>query len=962
MYRRDVELGEPTLVGRGLELGELMVGLHAAIKGGGASILVSGEPGIGKSKLVAEVVRAAEGMNVRVLSGAAASGSMQPFQVFSKAFGREVLGDLERVSFEQAMAADRTGALLAKHGSEENLGAFAGMLSAVQSFIKDSFAGSDGALGRLEYGEYRILVEHEENLFLAAMFRGNEHPDMRRKLKASAQRIERTFSLVIEAGGDDADVAPMVHELESLASEKFLVRRDFGGLKFESERLKVADGILDSLNKAAGGGSLLVLLEDLHWADESSLFALVHIARNLVGKKILLIGTFRPGESEEMELASERIREEGTVKAIHLAKMGAEDVAKLAIGIYEPNDFPSEFLGRLADQCSGNPLFVIETLRQMGSEGGIGRKGECFSLLKEDYSVPASVEGIVERRLESLEPDAMAMAEYASCAGREFETGAAKSLKSMVDPEAALDKLRTSGIVGVTNGKAEFAHALFQDIVYKSIDARWKSAYHKSLGEHYESVSGAGAEEHAYELARHFSKTSEHSKAFAYCSMAGEKAESVFAASEALRFYGDALRFASKIPAGAGDAEAGIHERLADIRNLVGEFEAALVDYAKALEKTSSDPRKADIHRRIAEVHIKMGESQKGSDEYEMGIALIGDEECVERARLLLVQGTNHSKVGDYGKAGAYFEEGMRVAGKLGMEKEIALANHNIGVSDWQRGEYDAAEEHLTEAIAIRKRISDVPGLAESTLNLGTVHHLKGDLDKALVFKNEGLAIYTKLGDKTGIAKALNNIGIAFDDKGDIDKSLEYYEKSLAIRKQIGDVHGQATGYHNLGVAYNGKGDMEKAIAYFEKALEANRRIGSKHGMAYDYCSLAEAHFAVGEDEKGAQGARSGLELSVEIGAKSEEGWARRNVARGLWRAARWDEAKMELDKALVIFEEAGETEEILKTFYELGNYWRDKGDPGAAKKHYDKALEEFDKLGLIKNATMVREALAQLE
>ncbi len=73
---------------------------------------------------------------------------MSPFHVFSKALGMDVLGESEHVSFAQALAVDRTGALLTRQGSEEKGGAFAGMLTAVQNFVKDSFGGADGALGR----------------------------------------------------------------------------------------------------------------------------------------------------------------------------------------------------------------------------------------------------------------------------------------------------------------------------------------------------------------------------------------------------------------------------------------------------------------------------------------------------------------------------------------------------------------------------------------------------------------------------------------------------------------------------------------------------------------------------------------------------------------------------------------------------------------------------------------------
>ena len=899
-------------------------------------------------------MRAAGDSGVAVLAGSAAADSMRPFLVFSKAFEAErpdLFSEHEHVSFEQAMAVDRTGRLLASAGDGE----FAGMLQAVQGFVRDSFGG-EGALGRLEYGDFKILVENGEDLFLAVVFRGSEHPGMRPRLKAAAEKLEARFGAVIGAGGDVADVGPMARELAALASERFLVRRDFEGAKFESERLKVAERLLAALVDAAKPRPALLVLEDLHWADESSLFALGHVARNVGGMNVLVLCTSRPGEGQAFETALERMRSEGTVGEVPLGRLGAAEVAELARGLYPENDFSGDFLSRLAGKCSGNPLFVLETLRQMGDEGCIVAKGGVHTLAREDYAVPDTVEGAVERRLNSLDADAMAFAEYASCIGREFEVRAAMSLASMADPAVALGKLRAAGIVSASADSAEVAHALFRDVVYGKIDRRWKSAYHRSLGEHYEA---GDRDAHAYELARHFSLTAEHAKAFAYCATAGEKAEGVYAAEQALCYYGDALGFAAKIS--AGDREGELIERMGDIHSLVSDFPAALERYVSAIPKTGAARRRADIHRKAANVLAKTGEGEKSTAEFEAGMALVEGEDCAERARLLLVQGWNLSSVGEYQRGQAFYDEGMALAKRLGLDKETALAHHNVGVSEWHRGDLDSAARHFAEAIAMRTRMGDLPGLGASTLNLGTVLHLKGSLDEAYERKMEALALYEKVGDKMGIATALNNIGIVFDDRGETDKSLEYYERSVAIRVRIGDRHGQATGFHNIGVAYNSKGDMKRAIESFEKGLAANRALGSKQGMVFSLCSLSEAYFEVGDFQRGEENAASALALAVEIGVRGEEGWARRNVARGLWKKAKWDEARTELDKALAIFEETGEKEEISKTFYELGNYWRDRGDAAKAREGYERAVAGFASIGSKKCESMAREALGKL-
>lgn len=961
------------LIGRERELDLILSDLEGARKGKGATLLLSGEPGIGKTRLIEEIKRYVGSIDVKTLSGYASADFAHPFLIFSRLLGgemdRPIFEEQEYKSFAKVFAINRAGLLVAQASSgEEEMDAdiFAGMLSAVQDFVRDSFdnAGEQKAgLGRLEYGDMKILIEHGSQIFVTAVLKGTEHKEMKSLLKSTVQRINEEHGQLLSSwSGNMGEVKPIVDMLAQLAGKKFLVRRDLEGTDLEKERLRISDMVFEHLAGLSSNRPVILILEDLHWADESSLFVMRYIARNIKDKRIMLLATSRLAETEPLKQAIKEMREEGSLSEICLKQLDEVNVANLVNKLYHPNEFSQKFFFNISDQCAGNPFFVIEMLKQMRDEGIIAQEGGKFVLTSEDYSIPGSVEEVVHRRLDMLEPDSMAMVEFASCIGQSFEKRVALSFHSLRDSETAFEKLRKTGIMITDDGHAGFSHALFQNVVYNGIEDRWKCAYHKEIGEYFEAAYPDRSDEVLYELARNFSRTNEHSKAFDYCIRAGEKAESAFAAEQAMHFYDDALRFASKIRTDTSAREAETMERLGDVYALIGEFETAIEKYNLAIDKTSSGRKKADIHRRIADNLVKMGDSEKGNEECVRGLALLHGEECVEGARLLIAQGWSYSKIGEYEKAQEYFNKGMKIASKFNMEKEIGHAHHSIATTYWFRGNFDTAVVHLKEAIKIREKIGDVRGLAGSLLNLGSVYHLKGELGKALEYKEKSYDLFHKTGEKMGIATALNNIGITFYDQGNLDKCLEYYEKSLMIRKQIGDRHGQTTGLHNIGIVYNDKGDFKKAIDYFNQGLEINRKLGSKHGMVYDHCSLAEILFEIGDDEKAAENANAALELTIEIGAKGEEGWARRNVAKGLWKKGQWDEAKEELDKALVILEGIGEKEEIPKTYYEFGNYWRDRGDHAQARAFYDRALADFEIIGQKKMIDLVKEGLKKLD
>ncbi|MFO7619408.1 MAG: AAA family ATPase, partial [Thermoplasmata archaeon] len=284
------------LIGRDAELGILKQHLTDAISGKGSTILISGEPGIGKTALVEEFRKHAEAEGVRILSGAALSGSAHPFQVFSRALegvtDKPLFEEQEYTSFTEIFAVNRAGLLLGKASSEEgglDADIFAGMLSAVQDFVRDSFGqeGKKAGLGRLEYGDMKILIEHGQHLFLTAVFSGNEHPDMRNTVTRTLKRIEESHGQLIEKWtGKMSEIEPIQDEITKLADARFLVRKDMEGVKLENERVRIADRVLETLLNIAEERAVALVLEDLHWADESSLFILDYLARNAPSGKL----------------------------------------------------------------------------------------------------------------------------------------------------------------------------------------------------------------------------------------------------------------------------------------------------------------------------------------------------------------------------------------------------------------------------------------------------------------------------------------------------------------------------------------------------------------------------------------------------------------------------------------------------------------------------------------------------
>ena len=953
-------------IGREGELGTLTDALNGAKSGQGTAMLISGEAGLGKTALVEEF-RDRIDDSFMVLYGAAASDSATPFLIFSRALegrmDRPLFHEMNYVSFTEVFAINRAGLLVAQASSEEeglDADIFAGMLSAVQDFVRDSFdsAGEQkGGLGKLEYGDLTILIEHGAEVFLTAVFRGAEHKDMKDRLKRVLRSIQSEHSETLrDWSGRVEEMAPVQSVLDSLAETRFLVRRELEGVNLENERIRIASNVLELLKGVASDKPVVMFLEDLHWAEESSLFLLRYLARNITDEKVLLVGTHRPAESKVLDTYVESMREEETITELPLGKLDGDSVSSLIGELYHGNEFPESFIERLSEQCEGNPLFVREMLLGMENEGSIVRDGSAYSLVSENYSAPSSLEELVHRRLDSLDPDAMAMAEYASCIGRDFDKGTIHSLQTLADPSSAVEKLHGSGILQVYNGRVGFTHALFQDVTYSSIGERWKQVYHKSIGEHYESVHEDDIDDVLYELARHFSRTNEHAKAHDYCLRAGEMAENAYAPEQAIGFYENALEAAPK----AGATRTDLLERLGDVHALSSDFAAAIELYTSALESQEDDRRKAELHRKMAESHIKMADSEKGNEECEKGLALL-DEDCKERTRLYLTVGWSYSKIGEYDNAEKYFTKGLKMAEALGLEKEMGQGLHSLGTTAWYRGMYDESIEHFTKAIRIHENMGNQRELAGSLNNIGSVYHFQGDRKKALEYKEKAHELYVRIKDKLGIGTSLNNLGIVYYDRGEFDRCLELWEECLAIRRSIGDKHGIASTLHNIGGVYHDSGWTDKALECYEEGLRINREIGSKNGMVYDLCSLSKAHLDSGEPDIAEEKAREALDICIEIGIKGEEAWARRLIGACHRLRGDLDKAQEYLDRSFEMFTESGEKEEVAKCQMEYGYLYKALERKEDARKAFESALEMFEEMGVKMDADRVRKELEEL-
>jgi tetratricopeptide (TPR) repeat protein len=325
----------------------------------------------------------------------------------------------------------------------------------------------------------------------------------------------------------------------------------------EEERYRLLQAVSGFLSNAATVQPLLVVLEDLHDADQGTLEMLTHVARSLAGMRVLLVGTYRDVEVDRahpLSAALAELRRAATYGRVLLRGLNADEVRRMLEGI-TGQEIPWGLAEAVHRQTEGNPLFVQEVVRYMAEEGLIAREEGRWRPTGPtplEMSIPEGLRHVIGKRLSLLSAECNRLLSIAAVIGREFRLQVLQRVAGTSEGAlfAALEEAKGAAVVEerALVGAAvsyRFAHAFFRQALYEEMIAPRRIRLHQQVARALEEVYAARLEEHAAELAEHFSYSSDPAdlaKAVAYGELAAGRATSVYAYGEAVRLLEQALQ------------------------------------------------------------------------------------------------------------------------------------------------------------------------------------------------------------------------------------------------------------------------------------------------------------------------------------------------------------------------------------------------------------------------------------
>jgi class 3 adenylate cyclase/tetratricopeptide (TPR) repeat protein len=682
--------------------------------------------------------------------------------------------------------------------------------------------------------------------------------------EAAGQKLQAMVADVV-ADGSDADwVEAHLRPLVGLS-----VSTDGGGDR-RSEAFAAWRQFLEAL---AEQRPLVLVFEDLHWADDGLLDFVDHLAEWAAGVPLLIVGTARP------ELLDRRPDWGGgkrNAAMISIAPLSQQETAQLLGTLLDQILLPAKLQVRVLALAEGNPLYAEEYVRMLQDRGFLVRNGRGWRLDDaRELPLPETVQGMIAARLDALAPAEKQLVQNAAVIGKVFWADVLSALGTATPIDEALHALerkefirreRRSAVAG--ESQYAFLHALVRDVAYGQIPRGGRADKHRAAAEWIESLAPDRTEDRAEMLAHHYLEAialgsaagvetgqlrepavaalieaTERASALNAWAAAAESARAgleliddgdprrsrlLFALGRSARILGEddageALLKAAEAFLAQGEVEAAAETEIlsAQLHWERGERDLSDEHNARALALVDGRPPSAAQARVVAE-HARSvflsGDARHGLELSERALPLaeqVGDDEL--RSQVLNTVGMARVSLGD--RAGIEdLRRSVALAEAANSPGVIHNALNNLANMHWRLGQLDAASTTLEQARAADERFGYAIGLRWLVGENMLGHHLRGEWNESLALADEVIAAAAGSPHyQAGVARGLRSEILL--SRGDLDGALTESERALELAREAGDAQVVGPALLQRANALAAAGRLEEIDALLEEIL-----------------------------------------------------------------------------------------------------------------------------------------------
>ena len=637
-----------------------------------------------------------------------------------------------------------------------------------------------------------------------------------------------------EMGPGAADIAEMVPELRA----KLPDLEALPALEPEQARFRLFDSTTTFLMNAAESQPMVLVLDDLHWADQPSLMLLEFLARQMAGYRLLVLGCYRDTELSRQHPLSET-----------LAQLSREPIFQRQVLRGLSQDDTEQFLEeaagtRLGDrtveavytQTEGNPFFMSEIIRLWSEQGDLTHEGITGDGA---IRIPEGVREVIGRRLNRLSSRCNEMLTTASVVGREFGFKLLNSIAGTASENELIEALEEALAARVVEElpdspeRYQFTHALIQETLSGELSAARRVRLHAKIGEALEELYGVDAENHAAELAHHFVQAEPvlgPEKLVRYSLLAGEQALVGYAYEEASAHFQQGIGAKQGQPFDDDTAKLWAGLGRCQVATLpLFQLEEAVASLSKAFDyyvKTGN----ADLAVAIAEhpFPASAGRDYGVMQIIERALALVPPDSR-QAGRLLARYGWLMGiEKANYEESRDPFARAMNVATNEG---DTVLAVRTLVSAAEVEAFFFQYGETITkglEAIALLDEIDDPQSemLAHFWVGNASLNHL-GDLAMAKRHINQSITAAERLRHHFYLGRSLNQMSWMLYRQGEWQAARDFNDRGLAASPR------ETRLLHTRIMLENEVGNFSDGVVYLERLLEVMRLTAP--GPAYEY-------------------------------------------------------------------------------------------------------------------------------
>ena len=649
----------------------------------------------------------------------------------------------------------------------------------------------------------------------------------------------------------------------------------------------------------------VILLEDLHWADEGSLAWIDAADDVLRDSRVLVVATARPAFLESHPHWGEGL-------AFHtrlpLEPLSRRESGQLLAEILQRVDtLPTSLRDLLLSTAEGNP-FHLEELVKWLAESGVIVTGEHVWHVREDrlggVQVPPTLRGVLQARIDALSPPEQLILQRASVIGRVFWDDAVASLdptsKPSRDTGEALDRLRAREVVyqrpeSAFDGTHEFLfkHAVLRDVTYDSVLRAHRQTYHGLAARWLEQMTERNQriDEYAALIAEHHDSSGDSEAAARWYLRAARQASSVYALAEANRLLDRAVAIvAADQPALRFDvtlAREGVSDRTGD-----RDAQRRDLDTLEVLAPQLDERRRVQLLLRWASWYFHHSKYEEQEIPARAAVDLARQAEMADlEADALLWWGRGLTWKGAHAQAKEVLEQALAKARAAEQPRLVGESLRYLGIVANNESQFPHAVALLEQARDAHRANSDLEGESTVLVQLGSVLFNQGRHREARAHLEECLPIFVASGHKYRQAVIKSNLGAILLQEGELGPARRLITEGLALCEELGDREGMGVALGMLGDAYRRAGDHERAQDSLRRSLDLALEIGFDYQASDSYLSLAIDSLDAGDAEVAPALLDHALEhaelaSSPLAGARAQVGRAYAYVAAGELAAA----------------------------------------------------------------------------